>query len=125
MGHPSIRKLAEVADQDYVAGFVEPGEEQLLAVARPGEVGNKAGGEFSELLRRSAGQGLFPDVRSAVSGQNVLERFSGRRPAKTARTQGHLGYELQRSAGGCDHPKFRDWNRAALLVSKRNPAAIG
>jgi hypothetical protein len=41
----NCRKLAEVADQHYVALQVALGEEQLLPIARPRKIKDEAGGE--------------------------------------------------------------------------------
>src|SRR4029077_19094179 len=60
--------LPEVADQDHVARLIALRQQQALAVARPGKIEKQARGEFSELLRRAAGQRLLPDVGGSISG---------------------------------------------------------
>ena len=68
--------LAEVAEEDYVAGYVASDQEQLFSVARQGKAGDTVGGEVCDLAGRSAGQRLLPDVGGSVSEQSVLKSLS-------------------------------------------------
>jgi hypothetical protein len=77
---PASRESAEIADQDYVAVLIAFGEQQLLAVAGPGEIENTDGGKVRDLPRRSAGERLFPDIGCPVPGEQILKRFPGWRP---------------------------------------------
>jgi len=69
----SDARLTEVADQEDVAGIFAFGQEQLFAVARPGEIEDLARSEVRYGARRAAAERLFPYVGGAVAGQEVLQ----------------------------------------------------
>lgn len=54
--HRPLSDSTEITDQDYVAALIASGEQQLLAVAGPGEIKNTAGGKVCDLPRGSAGE---------------------------------------------------------------------
>ena len=65
--------LAEVADQDYVAGVFAFGEEQLRAVAGPGEIEKEAGSEIGYGPWVTGRKWLLPDIGGAVSREEILQ----------------------------------------------------
>ena len=93
-------------------------KKQLFSVARPGEVRDPVGGEVCKLAGWPAGQRLFPEVGGAVSGEPVLQSFSGRRPCQAVRPQRHLAYEMHGAAGDRNCRDFRYGDRAAFLVAE-------
>jgi len=78
----SLRPSTEISNENDIAALIALREKQLSPVARPREIENAARGKIGDLTRLSAGQRLLPEVSRAVSREQILERFSGRRPAQ-------------------------------------------
>jgi len=77
------RPSPEISNENDIAALITFREKQLSPVARPREIENAASGKIGDLAEFSAVQWLFPAVSRAVSRQQILERFSGRRPAQS------------------------------------------
>src|ERR1700721_280277 len=74
--------LLHIVDQDYIAAYRSPCQEQLLAGTRPGEIEDGAVSEVCDLLGWAANERLAPDVGNAVLVVHVQHCFAIWRPAE-------------------------------------------
>src|SRR5690349_13264777 len=74
--------LLEIRDEYDVAVEVAARQSKLLSVERPGVIQDQIVLEVGQLLWRSAGQRLFPEITDAIARQHVVQRFAIRRPVE-------------------------------------------
>ena len=83
----SIAPFTEVPDHDRIGRFRSSGESQTLGV-RPLKVEDLAGGEMGHGRRRSACDGLLPDISYALHTVDEGNRAAIRRPRRGSTESG-------------------------------------
>src|ERR1700733_4287532 len=68
--------------QDDVAGYRTARKEEDLAVGRPAEGAQDAAGEICDLLQRTTGNGLPPDIRGTSASQRQVDAVIVWRPLR-------------------------------------------